>query len=90
MGLVAMLLIVATLSLYPLVTGKPLTFFNPSAPAQPQVLAVQVVSKVIPDLWQAPAIESIKDETLAKQIAYGQELVAHTAVYLGPEGSVAQ
>jgi len=40
--------------------------------------------------WSAPDINTVKDEALKAQIAYGKELVAHTARYLGPKGSVMQ
>jgi len=38
--------------------------------------------------WQAPSLGTITDAAQKKRIAYGQELIAHTAVYLGPKGSV--
>ncbi len=40
--------------------------------------------------WQAVPIETEADTTKAKQLAYGKDLIAHTAKYLGPKGSVAQ
>jgi thiosulfate dehydrogenase len=36
----------------------------------------------------APDINSISDPNKKEQIAYGKELIAHTAKYLGPNGSV--
>lgn len=42
------------------------------------------------DLWVAPSIDEIKNQELKKQVEYGKELIAHTAKYLGPNGSVAQ
>lgn len=38
--------------------------------------------------WTAPDINSITDTALKKQVEYGKELIAHTAKYLGPNGSV--
>lgn len=38
--------------------------------------------------WTAPDINSIADPKLKQQVEYGKELVAHTAKYLGPNGSV--
>lgn len=40
--------------------------------------------------WQAPDVNAISDRTEKEQVAYGKELVAHTAKYLGPKGSIAQ
>ncbi len=44
------------------------------------------------EVWMAPGI--LSDNTLTgdqlKMVSYGQELIAHTAKYLGPQGSVNQ
>jgi len=41
-------------------------------------------------LWQAPDTLGIPHDELGQQIRYGKELIAHTARYLGPKGSVMQ
>lgn len=38
--------------------------------------------------WVAPEVGSISDARQKEQVTYGQELIAHTARYLGPNGSV--
>lgn len=38
--------------------------------------------------WTAPDINNITDAEQKAQVAYGRELIAHTAKYLGPNGSV--
>ncbi len=38
--------------------------------------------------WIAPDIDKISDKNLKAQVAYGKELIAHTAKYLGLKGSV--
>lgn len=43
-----------------------------------------------PALWSAPDPEGISDPTLKEKVKYGKELIAHTAKYLGPAGSVKQ
>lgn len=40
------------------------------------------------EMWQPPKIESIPKTAEGKQIFYGRDLVANTAKYLGPNGSV--
>ncbi len=40
--------------------------------------------------WKSKDIQSIQDENKKKQLLYGQDLIAHTAKYLGPKGSVMQ
>ncbi|WP_114783624.1 c-type cytochrome [Botryobacter ruber] len=40
------------------------------------------------DMWKAPDLASLPANPKGNQIRYGRELVAHTAEYLGPEGSV--
>lgn len=40
--------------------------------------------------WNAAVLSDIMDSSLAAQVHYGKELIAHTAKYLGPNGSVMQ
>jgi thiosulfate dehydrogenase len=42
------------------------------------------------DAWKAPNISTVPAGKAGKMILYGHELLAHTAQYLGPKGSVAQ
>ena len=42
----------------------------------------------IAKFWKAAIIDTITDPSLKKQVEYGRELIAHTAKYLGPNGSV--
>jgi thiosulfate dehydrogenase len=39
--------------------------------------------------WQAPDSSTIPKNAAGDQIRYGRELIAHTALYLGPKGTVA-
>ncbi|HVI47038.1 MAG TPA: c-type cytochrome [Chitinophaga sp.] len=41
-------------------------------------------------LWQAPDTTAIPHTATGDMVRYGRELIAHTAAYLGPHGSVAQ
>ncbi len=40
--------------------------------------------------WQPAAMDAVTDPQLKEQVYYGRELIAHTAKYLGPNGSVLQ
>jgi thiosulfate dehydrogenase len=40
--------------------------------------------------WKPADINLIADATLKQEVEYGQDLIAHTAKYLGPNGSVKQ
>lgn len=40
------------------------------------------------DLWSAPNDSELPDGKLGDEIKYGRELIAHTAEYFGPNGSV--
>ena len=53
-----------------------------------QVTAPAPVAAPADDMWQAPDLASLPATPEGDQIRYGRELVAHTAKYLGPEGSV--
>lgn len=49
----------------------------------------QVVPAAKPSgYWTAPDLAKVTDETKALELRYGRELIAHTARYLGPGGSV--
>jgi thiosulfate dehydrogenase len=70
---------------------------NAPAPANAQTIAVstpvlaKTESKNIPaDVWKAPDINKIPEGKNKALILYGKALLAHTADYLGPKGSVAQ
>lgn len=39
--------------------------------------------------WQAPDINSLGNDSVSQLIRYGKELVANTAMYLGPKGTIA-
>lgn len=41
-------------------------------------------------LWKSPDPATIPDNSEGELIRYGQELIAHTSAYLGPEGKVRQ
>ena len=42
------------------------------------------------DYWEAPRLSSITDPARSALVKYGADLIAHTAKYLGPEGSILQ
>jgi thiosulfate dehydrogenase len=54
---------------------------------QPVVIREDLPKEIF---WSAPDPSTIQDIKLKARIAYGKELVAHTAKYLGPEGMVMQ
>ncbi len=39
--------------------------------------------------WQAPDFSSLGNDSVSKQIIYGRNLFANTAIYLGPKGKIA-
>src|SRR5438094_4103599 len=43
---------------------------------------------IVQEFWQATDINSLPDNEEGKKIKYGRELIANTAAYLGPHGSV--
>jgi len=47
-------------------------------------------AKTVPvDVWKAPDSSTIPGGKAGELIRYGHELIAHTAIYLGPQGNVA-
>ena len=63
-----------------------------SAPVSSSLVAsLGPITKTIPaDAWKAPNESTIPKGNAGDAIRYGKELLAHTAQYFGPRGSVAQ
>lgn len=64
----------------------PATSGNPAIQAPAPVPSENPVSNA---LWQAPEESSLPEGSERDAILYGKDLIAHTAKYLGPRGSVA-
>lgn len=65
------------------------TFLYFKIPSESELASLNTEG-VTSEYWIAPDINTIKDAALKKKVAYGKELIAHTAKYLGPKGSVMQ
>jgi len=52
--------------------------------------AKKAIVTIPADAWKAPDMVAIPAGKAGEMIRYGRELIAHTAEYLGPKGSVAQ
>jgi thiosulfate dehydrogenase len=46
------------------------------------------VNKDTTALWTAPEVATIADASLREKVLYGKDLIAHTAKYFGPQGTV--
>jgi thiosulfate dehydrogenase len=57
---------------------------------EPSLLAAASTSSPAPSeaVWQAPDTSLIPDNAQGELIRYGRQLIAHTSVYLGPQGKV--
>lgn len=53
-----------------------------------EVVPAGVPASSRPDLWKAPDVSAIPADSSGDEIHYGRELIARTAQYLGPQGSV--
>jgi thiosulfate dehydrogenase len=53
----------------------------------PQQMPI-VAGKDTTALWSAPDVAAISDAVLKEKILYGKDLIAHTAKYFGPQGTV--
>jgi thiosulfate dehydrogenase len=56
----------------------------------PEPVKNEIEVKAKENWWNPPDIETISDQAQRKQVSYGKNLVAHTANYFGPKGSIAQ
>ncbi len=62
---------------------------DPSQKINPEVGAKTISAVSTENFWQAPSLTEIKDAQQKELVEYGKELIAHTAKYLGPKGTVA-
>lgn len=60
----------------------------PKVIQEPTAVVSSTTPPVKDTFWHAPELASITDATQKAQLEYGQDLIAHTAKYLGPKGSV--
>lgn len=85
MVLLILLIIVIPLGYY---------LFNLVKNAKPSVEEVPSsfaeVKAIVEEFWIAPETSTITNSTEKEEVEYGKELIAHTAKYLGPKGSVMQ
>jgi thiosulfate dehydrogenase len=74
------------------IVAIPFIVFYKSEPGKPGEKKGEAATNMPQSLtsayWMAPEISGISDPKQKEQIEYGKELVAHTARYLGPNGSV--
>ncbi len=88
MALVVIVLIVLVLFSYMFTQGKfDWEMFIPKKVEANETLDLNKTTIVA--FWEAPALPDSGDEK-AELLKYGKELIAHTAKYLGPKGSVLQ
>ena len=61
---------------------------QPTEASQP-IVAPKPNSEITAILWEAPSESTIPKGLEGEEILYGKDLIANTAQYLGPKGSVA-
>ncbi len=86
-------LLVVVIVLVLSIVAIPFIIFYRSQPGKPEektgtTITESAVKTTASLYWMAPELSGITDTKQKEQIEYGKELVAHTAKYLGPRGSV--
>ncbi len=66
---------------------KPPSSFAGREGLQPDSLTLAISRELSP--WAPPGIDAVPDDESGARIRYGRELIANTAVYLGPKGKIA-
>ncbi len=69
---------------------KPANKIAITPPLPESVLVKEKTNDATISYWQPTPLDAVTDPTLREQVNYGKELIAHTAKYLGPNGSVLQ
>ncbi len=75
--------------------GEPAAVYNDmtglTPPASTQTLSAKNTEKTVPaDAWKAPDVSTIPAGKQGDMIRYGKDLLANTARYFGPKGSIAR
>jgi thiosulfate dehydrogenase len=87
---ILVLILVIVIALLPILIWKGdalVTYFTP----QPKEIAIQTELNQLPDtFWHPRDIAAVTDTSEQSKLMYGRNLIAHTALYLGPQGSVLQ
>lgn len=87
MAIVVLVVIICVLFAYMFVKGD--VRWDMFLPLREEVIIESdIPQEEIKAYWEAPVMPSASDEK-SDLIAYGKDLIAHTAKYLGPKGSVA-
>jgi thiosulfate dehydrogenase len=96
--LIAVIILVITLLLLPIIIYKndSIKIFISSTFSSKQTINSITTERTIDEeknkliYWVASDISEISDKDLREKILYGKELIAHTAKYLGPKGTLLQ
>lgn len=89
-------LIMVMVLLMLVIIGLPVGFYIINLPDKPKELVAESAVPLIDEknpvelYWTAPDISTIVDPKQKEEVEYGKDLIAHTAKYLGPKGSVMQ
>jgi thiosulfate dehydrogenase len=89
-------LILAIVLLIVAMIAIPIGYYISKLPKSPDVAVEEMpatlaeVKAIVQEFWIAPETSTISDAAEKENVEYGKELIAHTAKYLGPNGSVMQ
>jgi thiosulfate dehydrogenase len=78
-----LVVMVVIITLFTFSLLNPNYFPNPGISNKPDIV------KALPIYWKAPSYESIPQSTEGELIRYGHDLIANTAEFFGPDGSIA-
>ncbi|ULQ53153.1 c-type cytochrome [Flavihumibacter fluvii] len=95
-GLISVIhkLILAIVILLIGIVALPFVFYFGSLPSKPKTekdktpVSRESPKKTGDNYWVAPEPATITDEALKAQVEYGKDLIAHTAKYFGPKGTI--
>ena len=87
---ILVLILVIAIALLPILIWKGdalVSYFTP----QPKEITIQTELNQLPDtFWHPRDIAAVTDTSEQSKLMYGRNLITHTALYLGPQGSVSQ
>ncbi len=92
-SIISKLIMVIIVLVVALITMPFIIYYSnqPNKPKEKAIVTAVVIDEPKKDAtlyWKAPDINRITDTKQKGQVEYGKDLIAHTAKYLGPNGSV--
>lgn len=85
---ILVLVLILAIAFLPILIWKGDALVDFFTPKMKEAETVSTTQEAVDTMWHPREIMAVDDTASRSQLVYGRNLIAHTAVYLGPQGSV--